>query len=523
MITIVAQASDRGYIGAISEAVGSVTISLCPPPESATMTRPTRRAALAFITGALLFAFALATHGLSSKFLWWDEAWSTQIAGTGGLGPIALAQVWQNAIADPWHPPLYYLLLSGWNGLVGGSPLALRVFSALAGLLALAWSYRLGAELGGRRVGLASIGILSGAAFLGIYAGEMRPYLLHALFGVMTCALYWRLIRRPPSAALLIGFAASTAGLLYTHYFALLIGAALGGWHLLFVRKDARWWWVTASAVAGAALFLPWVSIVITAVSTVNREPRFGVLALDGLLALLADGLSNGVLPFLALLGGGALVAWRTPGGRFAVWSVAVIFALAVVVNQVAPLLTHLRYLIGLWALAGTIAAFGAVWLWRQPRFGPGLASLLLIAWWGSASFALLEPGFQARMFRPEFSAIFRPTLPLYDGLAAIKDEVRAGDALLFTAPIEPWALGGGFSYYTQGWASAVAMPGWLPVDGLPAYLAHADRVWFVYTTEPPGAAQATFDAAAVGLERCATPYQSPALQIDLYARAGSC
>jgi hypothetical protein len=480
---------------------------------------------------ALLLAVLLASVNMATRFLWWDEHWSTQIAGTGMYGPLSPAQIWQNSIDVPEHPPLFYLLLAGWSQIFGSTQFALRLLSLCAGVLTLAWGYRFGAWLDGRRLGIATLAIMSGAAYLLHYFAELRPYMLHALFGVMTSALYWRLISGKRSPFLYVGFMLSTAGLLYTHYFALILGAALGSYHVLFVRKDARWWWIVACALGGALLFLPWLRVVLTAVTSVSRDPRFMVLKADQFLALLADGLSNGILPFLALLVIGSAAAWHSAAGRFVLWSGAVIIVLALLLNQFVPMLTHLRYIISVWVFAVVIAAYGAVWLWRRGRSWRVISGLLLTAWWIVGTVNMLAPGFQNRMFREPFVTVFRPNLPLYSALQTVKPDVQAHDLLLMDSPVDPWAVSGGFAYYTQDWSIPHSMLSWFPEDervtlarDLHDYIASAERVWFVYEPLPPDFRRAAFDTvSAEELTFCETRYQSPEIRIDLYTRHPQC
>ncbi|MEO8396394.1 MAG: glycosyltransferase family 39 protein, partial [Chloroflexota bacterium] len=406
------------------------------------------------IVAALLLATALASHNMSHDFLWWDETISTQIAGTGINGPLLLSQIWHNASADPWHPPGFFLLLNGWARLFGASQFSLRLFPFLTGILTLAWTYRLGVWTGGRRVGLAALVILSGAAYFLDMMTELRPYMMYALFGVMSVALYWRLRsgkaqRERPD---LMTFSMSILGLLYAHYFASLIVAVLAGYHLLFTRRDRQWWRIATSALIGALLFVPWLVVFATAVRISTGNQRFDALNTGDFLRLLADGISNGVLPFLLVLVPGIVVAWRSGSGRFLLWLFGLYLVLALIVNQWLHLLTHLRYIIALWGGAAVVAGYGVVWLRRQPSFGKLLVAALVIAWWSVAAYQTLTPDFRNRMFREQFISFFRPNLPLYDALRTIQPKLQADDIVLYDAPDSPWAVSGAFDYYTGDW-----------------------------------------------------------------------
>ncbi len=98
----------------------------------------------AFITGALLFACALALrlYGLGAQSLWLDEG-GTWAEVTGKSWPALLAELGSRTAAYP----LYHLLLKGWVGLAGDSEWALRFPSALAGAGAVVAIYLAAREL----------------------------------------------------------------------------------------------------------------------------------------------------------------------------------------------------------------------------------------------------------------------------------------------------------------------------------------------------------------------------------------
>ena len=102
-------------------------------------------AAVLFLALLTLFALGLRVLRVDFQPLWWDEGYSVWFA-THPLGQmIALT-------AQDIHPPLYYALLHGWIGLLGAGPVALRLFSAAVGVLAIPAIYLAGRSLLSRRI-----------------------------------------------------------------------------------------------------------------------------------------------------------------------------------------------------------------------------------------------------------------------------------------------------------------------------------------------------------------------------------
>lgn len=199
------------------------------------------------IYALLLILFLAATlrfFRISYQSYWNDEGNSRVLAGSSA--PTILA----SAAADI-HPPGYYLALAGWRALVGESELALRGFSALAGVVLIALLYRLGREYFDKRSALAAALLGAVNPFLIYYSQEARMYELLATLSAASFLLFslWLKSSRPPEKAigdwrLGLGYVLASAAGLYTHYafpFVLIAQnlAALGG--LLFHRRGQGW------------------------------------------------------------------------------------------------------------------------------------------------------------------------------------------------------------------------------------------------------------------------------------------
>jgi len=196
---------------------------------------------------------------LGDRAIWYDEAFALLYASLspaqmiyGTVTPVA------GAGAADVHPLLYYSLLHGWMGLVGGSPLAARFLSVALGTVTVAILWRLAAWCLDGRTGLA-VGLLAAVnPFHVAYSQEARMYALLGLAAVMAT---WCLLQALQEGrfrwwSLYTVFAALT---LYAHN----LGAfALLALNLLAVVR--RRWWRRLSTLALAdlvalALFSPWL------------------------------------------------------------------------------------------------------------------------------------------------------------------------------------------------------------------------------------------------------------------------
>ena len=181
---------------------------------------------------------------------WGDEA-GTLLAERGGLSHLI-----QFAATDV-HPPLYYLLLHGWQQLPLGFDWAvqarlLSVLFAVLGTVALDGLW--GAHLEERaRLTLLALWTLSPCLLL--YARMCRSYSLQALLAIVAAAILGRVAAQSNwrNAALL---ALALLAALYTHYVAGIALIATANLTLLYRR---RWRAVLVVDGAIAVGYLPWI------------------------------------------------------------------------------------------------------------------------------------------------------------------------------------------------------------------------------------------------------------------------
>ena len=110
------------------------------------------------LLGIVLIAAFLRLYHLGTQSMWVDEAWSVWIS------KLAVSQMVQATAADV-HPPLYYVLLHYWIMVFGSSESAVRLLSALFGVLAIPTIYVVGRQLFNKEAGLAGALILALSSF----------------------------------------------------------------------------------------------------------------------------------------------------------------------------------------------------------------------------------------------------------------------------------------------------------------------------------------------------------------------
>jgi hypothetical protein len=178
-----------------------------------------------FLFGIVLLALGLRLARLTFQPLWWDEGWSVYFATTPVENLMELTAV-------DIHPPLYYLLLHLWIGLVGAGPLAVRLLSALVGTATIPLLYLVGKRLFGTRAGVLAALLLAISPFHIYYSQEVRMYGLVTLLGLAAFgfALHWEPgIQRSGNLGFgaWAGYVVAATAALYTQYYAVFLLLAL--------------------------------------------------------------------------------------------------------------------------------------------------------------------------------------------------------------------------------------------------------------------------------------------------------
>ena len=224
--------------------------------------------------GALLGGVALIVRSLflTKASVWHDEGYSAMIINYPPGDIIARTM-------HDVHPPLYYLLLSGWQAIFGSGIISLRGFSVVCGVATVVLLYALLRRLFSSET-IAKTGATLAAIgpFLVRYSEEMRMYSLAALIAVgATYAFVHAVQQKQQSWSWWIAYGALLAAGLYTQYFIILIVPA----HLLYLwaLKGENWrsakqllahkgLWI--GAITGIALFAPWLPAMFAQVTRVS-------------------------------------------------------------------------------------------------------------------------------------------------------------------------------------------------------------------------------------------------------------
>jgi len=198
---------------------------------------------------------ALRLYGIDKESFWLDEMASVRISASPLPGPF----ITQLRSDDPYHPPLYFLILRGWRALVGDGEAKLRLLSALFGVLTLPIIYIVGASLFDRRAGLIAALLLALSAENIAMAQEARCYTLLVLLTALSCYFFFRWTMKGSRSAGLF-YAVTSVAALYTSYLFVLILASQFLFYVLTLRSArVRFVVIVATCVAIALLFAPWV------------------------------------------------------------------------------------------------------------------------------------------------------------------------------------------------------------------------------------------------------------------------
>jgi hypothetical protein len=323
-------------------------------------------------------------------------------------------------------PPLYNLMVSGWQHLLTPHPLLLRWFSLLLYITALPVTFHAARRLLQNESGawLATIiyASLSYAVFLSTF---IRAYALALALMPLLLLLTMRYFDRPGwlrgvLLALAMLFAFMTT---YTAFFAFLV---IGSYTLVaYPRRVWRWW-----LPGGVALLLVTPHL-LAKISTIGeRIGGGGIVDLVGL----PDSIMQGYTRILLEIGGAAqffwlallivglvLLLWRLPQTRLSRWQqgwlIAWVFAAPALLMLLVALAVFAnfsaRYLWWGSLLLALLIAGGALTLPRVGRVAVGAACLL----------AMFTP-FPADLYR------YRPP-PYEETFEWLREQVRPGDVLV--------------------------------------------------------------------------------------------
>lgn len=230
-----------------------------------------------FVT--LAVAFVLRVWNLNGRSIWFDEAFSWTLCRE--FGPLEIIQRTGNDV----HPPFYYLVLWAWMRVFGESLWAMRFLSGIFGTVTVWLASIVGKEAAkistrpmesedrceaGELVGLMFAMLVASSAFQIHWSGEVRMYALLSMLFLLSVYFGLRAFNNHRSSTKpLVGFAVTSALMLYTHnyglfsFVAICVALAILAWWR--ERRDVEFRnsrilgrLIVAGGVAGL-LFVPWL------------------------------------------------------------------------------------------------------------------------------------------------------------------------------------------------------------------------------------------------------------------------
>lgn len=310
--------------------------------------------AIFMVVFIILISFFLGLHGLVNQTITRDE--QTTLGHIGGLTSNYISyQETINSLIEysPQHPPLYFLILNTWGNVFTFAHNLPMLVSVFFGVLALAVIYRLGCDIGGQSVGFYSVLILATSVVFVYYTHELRQYSAYIFWNGLVLLVYYRLVkqRHPVHWMRLALLIVATTAAIYTHYSSIFMFVVIGLYHLFFVKKSRKWWYISGAMIFAGILFLPWLPIVFSGIEVTdgrldkNPEKLFPNSELLSIVPLYWGNGHRLLLAILATLGGVAVLR-KHKGSRDILFFCVSIIVVILVFNEAIEFIKKLRYLL---------------------------------------------------------------------------------------------------------------------------------------------------------------------------------
>ena len=324
----------------------------------------------------LALTYVLGVSNLKSFPIVGAEYNSTLHLSATRFGPsYSLGETIDTVVSDKVHSPGYVVLLNLWSRLAGRDLFALRLLSVFFGVFAVGITYRLALLTGSADIAIDAALLAASLAFAVYFNYTVRMYGLLAMLSVAVAWCYWKVTRmtRPVPRRYWIAFICASSAVLWVHYLGLIALAAVGVYHLVFARKDRRWFHTCLALIAAVLLFAPWLPVFIAGIAAKSSPDSDALSSVDSLLAM-ASIYTNG-LPFIApVVGLAAAFNYRRLGQarKYILILACAIVLLMLVANEFTTLLyaRRIRYTIIFalpWACALAIA-LNLIPAWRLIR-----------------------------------------------------------------------------------------------------------------------------------------------------------
>src|SRR4051812_5257669 len=211
------------------------------------------------VGGVTAMAALLRLHALTSKSVWYDEAYVISLA------QMSIPELLRELIATDILPPLYYVFMHYWV-MLGTDPFLIRFPSVIISTATVPLLYFTGRRLAGRRIAGAAAALLAVSTIHLYWAQQARMY---AWLCFLCLATTYFLVRALQTRSLLawVLFAVTSAAAMYMQVTAAFYLAAQGLATLwLLARRDSlrsAWRPWVMSELGAALLFVPWIPAIL--------------------------------------------------------------------------------------------------------------------------------------------------------------------------------------------------------------------------------------------------------------------
>lgn len=234
---------------------------------------------LLLVTGSL-FRF----YGLEHESLANDELSSCYRSSFSSISSVV-----SEGVMPDVHPPGYQILIFFVKQGIGNSPAALRLPSAIAGVMCIYVLFILGRKLFSPSVGFLSAAFLTVSPVHIWYSQEARAYSILVLLVTMSVYLLVRMIQNlekesNPGLSNTICFIAVNILMEYFHYLGLLMAVLASGAILLFtIFRRSGLKASVAVCIVSAAAFVPWIPAALKQSGSENYITTPGISSLQSL------------------------------------------------------------------------------------------------------------------------------------------------------------------------------------------------------------------------------------------------
>ncbi len=287
------------------------------------------------------------------------------------------------------HTPGFFMLLHTWGNLFSWDVAIARIPAIFAGLLSLAMMYRLARDFVAPIGGVFAIVLLASSAFYAFYIPQIRMYPFLLLFNMVTLWLYLRILYQQRNvkpydyAALFLMSALS----LWIHIFSVVFLGMLGVYHLLFVSKTKRWWWVSVWVTVAVVLISPYYLVIISGIDRVVEMNEVRQIYLVETIQLWLTFFLNGSPVFALICVVGILIGIMQKTIRLRLYMLLGVIYLLIVglMAQFTPIIAPsvMRYFISGWIPMIMLIVVGLVALIRLNQVFGLVIIIPIIAGWG--------------------------------------------------------------------------------------------------------------------------------------------